>query len=81
MHSHGQTCVSAIVTGRIHKVEPGCDASLPTTALPERRVVYGARRVVVMSAHAGMQAVPAGLDPGIRRDDVSPLPPCTWQSV
>ena len=41
------------------------------------RVMYssvctdGARRVVVIPAHAGIQAVPPDLDPCVRRDDVS----------
>ena len=35
------------------------------------------RRVVVIPAHAGIQTVPPDLDPGIRRDDVASIQPCT----
>jgi len=40
-----------------------------------------ARRVVVIPACAGIQAVPPALDPGVRRDDVSSVQPGTWHSV
>ena len=40
---------------------------------------YCARSVVVIPAHAGIQATP-DLDPGVRRHDVSSLYPCTWQA-
>ena len=42
---------------------------------------YGTRSVVVIPAHAGIQATPSDLDPGVRRDDVSSIYPCTWESV
>jgi hypothetical protein len=42
---------------------------------------YCTRSGVVMPAHAGSQAAPPDLDPGVRRDDVAALYPCTWQRV
>jgi len=57
------------------------------SALPLERVMYSrvstynARSVVVIPAHAGIQAVPPDLDPGVRRDDVSSVSPCTWHRV
>ena len=41
---------------------------------------YGTRSVVVIPVHAGIQA-PPDLDPGVRRDDVSSIYPCTWENV
>ncbi len=38
----------------------------------------GTCSIVVIPAQAGIQAAPPALAPGVRRDDVASIQPCTW---